>query len=182
MKILSQLQDYSRRYPSETAKVQRFTTFASRGDNWFDRSRLDGHFTASAWVVSADGQRVLLTHHRKLQMWVQLGGHADGNPDLAVEALREAEEESGLTGLVVESDALFDIDDHSIPARGEEPEHIHWDTRFVLRTTGNETFTVTPESIALAWVEVSSIVDNPLYKEEVQRMARKWLARAAKAA
>jgi 8-oxo-dGTP pyrophosphatase MutT (NUDIX family) len=62
----------------------------------FTRERLEGHFTGSAWLVSGDGLRVLLTHHRKLGRWLQLGGHADGDRDLARVALREAEEESGL--------------------------------------------------------------------------------------
>jgi 8-oxo-dGTP pyrophosphatase MutT (NUDIX family) len=182
MKIISQLQDYVRRFPAESAKAQRFLAFAASGDNWFDRSRLDGHFTASAWIISQDGQRTLLTHHRKLQKWLQLGGHADGNPDLGPEALREAEEESGLTGLMLESDDIYDIDDHAIPARGAEPAHTHWDVRFVVRTTGSEDFVINAESFDLAWVDIASMVGNPHYEESVERMARKWLARQAKAA
>jgi ADP-ribose pyrophosphatase YjhB (NUDIX family) len=182
MKILQQLQQYALSFPQEIDKVQRFTSFAQNGDNWFDRSRLDGHFTASAWVVSADGKRSLLTHHRKLQKWIQLGGHADGQPDLAPEALREAQEESGLSGLMLESDKVFDIDDHVIPQYKDVPAHTHWDVRFVVRATGNEEFAVTEESIDLAWVEIASIVGNPLYEESVQRMARKWLMRVEQAA
>ena len=175
MKILQQLQQYAHSFPAESDKVQRFTAFAQNGDNWFDRSRLDGHFTASAWVVSADGKRALLTHHRKLQKWVQLGGHADGNPELAVEALREAQEESGLSGLVLESDVVLDIDDHQIGPRGDEPGHTHWDVRFMVRATGSEDFVQNEESLELAWVEMTEIVANPLYEESVARIARKWL-------
>jgi 8-oxo-dGTP pyrophosphatase MutT (NUDIX family) len=94
---------------------------------------LAGHFTASCWLVSADGQRLLLTHHRKLQRWLQLGGHADGDRDLAQVALKEAEEESGLSGLVLEDPAIFDLDKHWIPERKDVPGHWHYDVRFVIR-------------------------------------------------
>src|ERR1700677_1858721 len=63
------------------------------------RSCMPGHLTGSAWVVSADRGRTLLTRHRKLGKWLQLGGHADGDGDLLAVALREAREESGLGAL-----------------------------------------------------------------------------------
>jgi 8-oxo-dGTP pyrophosphatase MutT (NUDIX family) len=59
------------------------------------RSCVPGHLTGSAWIVSPDRTRTLLTHHLKLDKWLQLGGHADGDGDLAAVALREAQEESG---------------------------------------------------------------------------------------
>ena len=63
------------------------------------RTQLSGHLTGSAWIVDASRTRTLLTHHRKLDKWLQLGGHADGDPDLLAVALREGREESGLTRL-----------------------------------------------------------------------------------
>ena len=110
------LDAYAARWPDEAATVAHFRTLLEEGGHAFLRERLDGHFTASAWLVAADGERVLLTHHRKLGRWLQLGGHADGDMDLAAVALREAQEESGLYRLVVEP-PVFDVDRHAIPAR-----------------------------------------------------------------
>lgn len=143
----------------------------------FSRERLDGHFTGSAWLVSADGSRVLLTHHRKLQRWLQLGGHADGDPDLAAVALREAEEESGLIGLALEGE-VFDLDRHWIPERGEVPGHWHHDVRYVVRAGGHEDFTVTEESLELAWVEIVVLANDPVFDASLRRMARAWLQRS----
>ncbi len=142
----------------------------------FERAQLSGHLTGSAWLVSADGRRVLLTHHRKLDRWLQLGGHADGDADLARVALREAEEESGLTGLAVER-TIFDLDRHRIPARGDVPEHWHYDVRYVVRATGSEAFTVSEESHALAWRDVAELAAADTADESLRRMARRWLER-----
>ena len=142
----------------------------------FLRSNLEGHFTGSAWLVSADGQRVLLTHHRKLDRWLQLGGHADGDSDLARVALREAEEESGLTDLEVESEIL-DLDRHWIPERADVPGHWHYDVRFVVRARGGETFVVSDESHALAWRDIAEIAADPTADESLRRMAGRWLER-----
>ena len=92
----------------------------------------DGHITGSAWVVDPAGSRLLLTHHRKLGKWLQLGGHSDGEPDTLAVALREAREESGLRVRPI-SNAVLDIDIHTIPALKGEPAHLHYDVRFALR-------------------------------------------------
>ena len=90
---------------------------------------------------------------------------------------REAEEESGLVELVPAVDGIFDVDIHAIPARGDEPEHFHYDVRYAFRATGSDRFTVTEESHDLAWIPVN---DLSAYTEEVSmhRMAQKWLQRA----
>jgi len=137
----------------------------------FLRERLAGHFTGSAWLVSADGARVLLMHHRKLDRWLQPGGHADGDADLAAVALREAEEETGLRDLHVES-GIFDIDAHRIPARGDVPEHTHYDVRYVIRTHGSEVPQGNAESLALAWVDIAALRDDPVIDPSIRRMAR----------
>lgn len=170
------LEAYRQRHPEEEAVVSVFESLLPDRGPVFDRTRLAGHYTGSAWVVSADGERVLLTHHRKLGRWLQLGGHADGDADLARVALREAREESGLSDLVVES-LVFDLDRHAIPARGEEPEHWHYDVRFVVRVHGSEDFAVGEESLDLAWRPVAEIAADPDADASLRRMASKWLAR-----
>ncbi|MEO7251764.1 MAG: NUDIX hydrolase [Arenimonas sp.] len=150
--------------------------FAIQHTDCCERALDIGHFTGSAWLVSADGQRVLLTHHRKLGRWLQLGGHADGDGDLARVALREAGEESGLTDLSAEAE-IFDMDRHRIPARGSDPEHWHYDVRFVVRAHGSESFEVSEESLQLAWRPIDEIAVDPIADDSLRRMARKWLAR-----
>ncbi|MCG6117838.1 MAG: NUDIX hydrolase [Aquimonas sp.] len=171
--LRAELESHARRCPGQTALAEDY--IALLGDRLaFSRDRLAGHFTGSAWLVSADGERVLLTHHRKLQRWLQLGGHADGEADLAAVALREAQEESGLDGLVLEG-AVYDLDCHWIPERGEVPGHWHHDVRYVVRALGGEHFTVSAESLELAWVPVKSMASDPAADESLRRMAQRWL-------
>ena len=176
--LLAQFQDYRRQWPDEHDAAH-FEAFLGQGAPVFFRDALDGHFTGSAWLVSADGERVLLTHHRKLQRWLQLGGHADGDMELSRVALREAEEESGLSGLSVDIEP-FDLDRHRIPARGDEPEHWHYDVRYVVRAGSNEAFEINEESLALAWRSIREIADDPASDASLRRMATKWLRRSAR--
>jgi 8-oxo-dGTP pyrophosphatase MutT (NUDIX family) len=173
---LSALDEYQGRYADESASAGLFRVFMISHPEAASRELAHGHLTGSAWLVSADGRRALLTHHRKLDRWLQLGGHADGDADLARVALREAEEESGLRDLVVE-EPIFDIDRHCIPARGDVAEHWHYDLRYVVHATGSEAFAVSDESHALAWREIRDLADDPVLGESVRRMARKWLVR-----
>lgn len=173
---LAAFERHASRNPAERAVVSLFTAFASTHPDAAERSLTIGHLTGSAWLVSADGARVLLTHHRKLDRWLQLGGHADGDVDLARVALREAEEESGLCGLIVEPE-IFDLDRHEIPARGDEPAHWHYDVRHVVRATAGEDFVVGDESHALAWCDIAVLAADASADASLRRMARKWLAR-----
>ncbi len=167
---------YAGRWPEEAEAAAQFLELLDDAQDPFERARLAGHFTASSWLVDRSGTRVLLTHHRKLDRWLQLGGHADGDRDLARVALREAEEESGLTGLTVEPE-LFDLDRHWLPERGDEPGHWHYDARFVIRAGGEEDYVVSEESHDLAWRDIDAIADDPASDESMRRMAHKWLLR-----
>lgn len=170
------LDRYRDLWQGECAAVDLFLAFLHSHADVFRRSHLVGHFTASSWLVSADGERALLMHHRKLDRWLQPGGHADGEHDLAAVALREAQEETGLHGLRVQPE-IFDIDRHRIPERGLEPEHWHYDVRYVVRATGDERFVANAESLAMAWRPVQEVSADVALDASLRRMAHKWLAR-----
>jgi 8-oxo-dGTP pyrophosphatase MutT (NUDIX family) len=165
---------------AEAAALQEMLAFVRAEPECLERRCAPGHLTGSAWIVSPCRRRVLLTHHHKLDRWLQLGGHADGDGDLLAVARREAEEESGLAGLRVVSPAIFDVDRHWIPERPGQPGHFHHDLRFLLEGDPAETLRLTHESKALAWVELGAVAAlNP--EESIARLVRKTPAAAGAA-
>ena len=173
-KLLEALESYGDRYPQESNLVERFNIFIGENTHCFQRDNLIGHVTGSAWLVCSSYNRVLLTHHKKLNRWLQLGGHSDGEADSLKVALREASEESGLHVTVLDS-SIFDLDIHEIPARKHEAAHLHFDVRFVLQAT-DVNFVVSPESHDLRWVNIEDI-EKYTKEYSVLRMRDKYSAR-----
>ena len=160
-------------------RVDHVRQFVRVHPDCFERSCVEGHVTGSAWILSADYRQVLLVHHRKLNRWLQPGGHADGDPDPERVARREAEEESGLTAFSALPEhtgaLLLDIDVHIIPARGAEPAHLHHDFRYLLIARPDQQLRLSEESTALRWFDRSRL-DEASTEESLQRMERKTRA------
>ena len=169
--LLSAIDDYALRYPEEIGVVQRFRVLLENHSDCFERDCWSGHITGSAWLVSPDQQHVLLTHHRKLNMWLQLGGHSDGDSKTHAVAVREATEESGLSVQLLQKN-IFDLDVHEIPARKNDPAHYHFDVRYQLKAT-DEKFRISEESLDLAWVKIDEL-ERYTEEESILRMRRKW--------
>lgn len=147
----------------ESDTLQRMLDFLASSPMVFERAHPPGHFTGSALVCNPNMTRVALTHHKKLEKWLQFGGHADGDRNLARVALRETEEESGLSRLAYvdfeenlgcpHHPVPFDLDIHEIPARGDVPAHLHYDVRFLLFAE-EQALTVNEESHEVAWMDL----------------------------
>jgi len=177
--LLELLKAYRPIDADDAACHARFAAFVAAQPRCFERALEVGHVTGSAWIVDHPGARVLLTHHAKLDIWVQPGGHCDGDADVAAVALKEAIEETGLRDLERVDEAIFDLDIHTIPARGATPQHEHFDVRFAFRVRagGGEAFVVTDESHDLAWVRLDEL-ERYTRERSMLRMRAKWLGRA----
>jgi 8-oxo-dGTP pyrophosphatase MutT (NUDIX family) len=177
--LLRLLEAYLARYPEDRLRSDGVRQFVHDHPDCFERTCREGHVTGSAWILSPDHRHALLTHHRKLGRWLQLGGHADGDPDPLRVALREAREESGLEHFTtLEHEPLpIDVDVHPIPAHGDEPAHFHHDIRYLLIAAPGQTIRPSDESHALRWVARDRL--NELVSEEsilrLERRARALL-------
>ncbi|MEU0191781.1 NUDIX hydrolase [Streptomyces afghaniensis] len=133
-----------------------------------------GHITASALVIDPGAGRVLLTLHRKLRMWLQMGGHCEpGDSSLAAAALREATEESGVSGLSLLPGGPVRLDRHPIPP----PCHCHFDVQYAVLAPPGAAHAVSDESLDVRWFgydEVAEVAD-----ESVVRLLKATRARLA---
>lgn len=130
----------------EAKSIQKIKELVSLHENIFDRECLTAHLTASALVVNPQSKMFLLHLHKKLKMWLQFGGHADGETDLSSVALKESMEETGLKDLKFYQDKKIplDIDLQTIPKIGNVEKHYHLDFRYLLLT--QTTVTPTPDA------------------------------------
>jgi 8-oxo-dGTP pyrophosphatase MutT (NUDIX family) len=175
---------YAAAWPAETEIARRFADFVHEHADCLLRTCAPGHITASAWIVDARGERALLTHHRKLGRWLQLGGHVDGEQQVERAALREAQEESGMRVFRflrwLPELVPIDLDVHGIPARRGEPAHEHWDVRFWLQAEAGQDIVRSDESNDLRWFAAAELAAATV-EESVLRLARKTARLAPRA-
>lgn len=150
----------------------RIRHFILAEEHWWARTNTRGHITASAWIVSPDRMATVLVHHRKLNRWLQPGGHIESDASVHAAALREAREESGLKTLSPIGDTIFDLDIHTIPARNDFPAHEHLDVRFLFEAERDEVPDCSAESHAVQWWSLDDL-SAALTDDSVLRMVRK---------
>jgi len=156
---------YPRYLDLQRRHLEQIRNFVEEQPSCFERTHTPGHITGSALITTPRMNQVLLTHHKKLNLWLQLGGHSDGDPHTDFVALREAQEESGMSdfeffdlkkifGTTLTEHGMspiFEIDVHKIPARKNEPEHFHYDINFLLVAKKPESIVISDESNDLRW-------------------------------
>jgi 8-oxo-dGTP pyrophosphatase MutT (NUDIX family) len=136
-----------------------------------------GHVTAGLFIVDPKTRRLLLHHHMKLDRWLAMGGHLEGGESPAEAALREGREESGLVDLQLVSNEILDVDKHVIPARQDEPEHFHFDVRYLAQTQRPQSIAMdAAESKELAWFDLDRALEL-MGDPSSQRAVRKIRAR-----
>lgn len=171
--LITQIEQYQAYDQGEEEMRLRFLELLN-DPQCFLRSRLAGHLTASAWVLNHDQSHVLLMHHKKLDKWLQPGGHCDGDENVFRVAQKEVQEETGLN-IKSSEGPIFDLDIHHIPERKGVPAHEHYDIRFQFVASKGSTIQKNDESNDLQWVELN---DLRIYTTEVSIL--RMLAKSTK--
>ena len=173
---------YQLKFPTEMSEMEPIIHFLQRTepDVLYDRANFDGHITASSFVLDENRTSLLLLHHKKLNRWLQPGGHVDSSDEnLLQAALRETIEETGLTIenltpiLLPDTGAIFDIDSHYIPenVRKNEPPHTHHDCRFLLACNKPVSFKLNAdEALDIKWISLSELAQDPIFKKVADKI------------
>jgi 8-oxo-dGTP pyrophosphatase MutT (NUDIX family) len=167
---------YKTLHEDEIPFITRFNALLL-SERCFHRDHLPGHITGSAWILNKKRSHVLLVHHAKLNKWLQPGGHADGEENVLSVAMREVNEETGLTHFKELVPGIFDLDIHTIPARPDFPEHLHYDIRYALVATNEaEEIQVSEESHDVKWISLEEIPELCCNNNSILRMLLKTKA------
>lgn len=156
--LIAAFSDYKTAFAEESAFIPRFIDLLQHPRS-YHRDHLPGHITGSAWIINNDRSKVLLVKHAVLNKWLQPGGHADGDENVSRVAMREANEETGLTNLTLAASGILDIDIHRIPERKDLsfPAHDHYDIRFMFRADESDELKISDESTDLRWIGLTEL-------------------------
>ena len=162
---------YSKTYPKERAPIEMLEFL--KVENCFSNNNSKGHFTGSAWLVNPSRDKILMNHHKKLNKWIQFGGHSDGKKNLLDTALREMKEETSINNFRLVTSDIFDVDIHSIPGSINMPAHRHYDVRFLIEADPDKNkISLSKESIDILWVPIGEVC-NYNSEDSIQRMVNK---------
>lgn len=177
--IVSMLDAHQPADDKETRDIAFIKEMIARHPNIISMNCEVGHITASALIVDARSHQTLLHFHKRLGRWLQVGGHAEYETDIAAVALREAREETGLTDLefyLRDAPAVpIDYDVHTIPQHGDMPEHLHLDFRYLLLTRHPQALApATGESTRFRWLNFDeALALEQEIDESLRRLLRK---------
>ena len=149
--------------------------FLSEYDDIYLRSDLVAHMTASAWVVNSSMDKVIMAYHNLYRSYSWLGGHADGDEDLLHVAIKEVQEESGISNVRALSEDIFSIEILSVEGhfkRGQYvPSHLHLNVTYLLQADENESLHIKEdENSAVGWFGLEEAVEKSneiFFKENI---------------
>ena len=171
--VLEELANYKPATETERESLVRIEELLRRAPDPFTREHRD-HITGSAVVARPDGSAFLMVYHRRLQRWLQPGGHVEsGDESVLAAALREAREETGVAALeIANGGRILDLDVHPIPATSKRPAHVHHDLRFLLTTRADATVAEPLEIEKVAWFSMEEALASGA-DESLARALRK---------
>lgn len=183
MNLIKSIEQYLPFCEQEAVDRRLMLQYAFQHDNILLRSNETVHFTSSPWILNPDRSRVLMVHHNIYDSWSWVGGHADGNPDLLAVALKEAQEETGISSIKPLSDQPFSIEILPVIAHFKRGKyvapHLHLNITWLVEADARQTLRSNPdENSAVRWFtpeEAVEICNEPHMKVIYRKLCSKPL-------
>jgi len=157
--LVQSLISYAQKNPHDECVSQEIISWIQKHREFaFRRENLEGHITASLLVMNHEKTKLLLMKHKKLGLWLQFGGHADGELDIFSVALREFHEESGITSSPIVFSGIFNVHIHEIPAHKNIASHKHYDILYLATISEDTVFSRQEDEVDdIRWFEIEGI-------------------------
>ena len=182
-KLRRQILDYIPVNEQEQTDRETFLAFLDGANDISTRENLVAHLTASAWVVSPDRKNVLMAYHKLYDSWAWLGGHADGNFDLASVAEKEAREESGIemlrpvTGVPISLEVL-NVSGHEKKGK-YVPCHLHLNLTYLFEAEQEQPLRIkADENSGVSWIDMDALAEKCSEPWFVERIYSKLVKKA----
>lgn len=177
MSLLEALHAYQPWNEQEAADRAQMLLRMSIGEELFTRNNGNAHWTASAWVVSPDHRQVLMAYHNLYNSWAWLGGHADGETDLLSVALREVQEESGLSAVTPVSPEIYSLEILTVDGHEKHGKyvssHLHLNVTYLLEADPALPIRCKPdENSRVGWFgleEAIAAASEPWFQQRIYR-------------
>ena len=182
-KLIQQIADYIPANEQEETDKRTLLQLLQSGEDISIRGSLMAHLTASAWVVNPERTKVLMAYHRLYDSWAWLGGHGDGNWDLAAVAEKEAREESGIKTLRLVSEQpvsleILTVDGHEKKGK-YVPCHLHLNVTYLFEAAEDQNLSCKPdENSGVAWIPMDSLAQKCSEPWFVERIYSKLTKKA----
>lgn len=183
--LIRQIRAYRPRCEQEARDQAQMLAFMAAHPDCLERDNLTAHFSASLWTVNPQRTKALMVYHNLYDSWSWVGGHADGESDLCAVALRELQEETGITHTRLISPEIFSLE--SLPVFGHlkrgvyVPCHLHFNLTYLAEADESETLTVCEgENSGVRWFTLADALTAPSETWMVDNIYRKLVHRCKK--
>jgi 8-oxo-dGTP pyrophosphatase MutT (NUDIX family) len=181
MILEKQIQDYITYNEQEENDKRVMLNYINYNHDVLTRSNEIAHFTASAWVLNPNENKLLMIYHNIYKSWAWTGGHADGEEDLLSVAIREVQEETGITKVVPVIDDIFSLEIITVDGHMKKGKyissHLHLNVTFLLKALEYEKLVIKPdENKGVKWMEIEEAVaasNEPWMQEIYRKLNRK---------
>ena len=182
MRLASEIEKYIPVNEQEENDKKVILDYMKKNLDCFTRENQIAHFTTSIWTVNKERTKTLMVYHKIYDSWSWIGGHADGEEDLAKVALRELKEETGVDYAVLVSKDIFSLEILTVDGHMKKgkyvPSHLHFNVTYLAEAEEGQMLTVNEEeNKGVKWFSFEDAIKASSEPWMVERVYKKLIGK-----